>query len=72
MVFWFGAAEYRNQDGAVLTGARDLASRSITRGFSPAPLDDGLWSVRLDAGTGANRFTANTRNLCISGETPTF
>jgi hypothetical protein len=57
-IFWFGAAEYRNQDGAVLTGARDLASRSITRGFSPAPLDDGLWSVRLDAGAGANRFTA--------------
>ena len=27
--FWFGAAEYRNQDGAVLVGARDVAARTI-------------------------------------------
>src|SRR4051812_17835046 len=36
-VFWFGAAEYRNQDGAVLTGAREAATRTISRGFSDAP-----------------------------------
>jgi hypothetical protein len=48
--FWFAAAEYRNQDGGVLVGTRDTASRSIRRGFAPAPLDDGLWSVRVDAG----------------------
>lgn len=46
--FWFGAAEYRNQDGAVLVGARDVASRTIRRTFAPAPLDDFLGSVRID------------------------
>ena len=46
--FWFGAAEYRNQDGAVLVGTRDVPSRTITRGFAPAPLDDFLFSGRLD------------------------
>ena len=40
--FWFGAAEYRNQDGAVLVGTRDVPSRTITRGFAAAPLDDFL------------------------------
>jgi outer membrane receptor protein involved in Fe transport len=46
--FWFGAFEYRNQDGAVLVGARDLATRTIRRTFAPAPLDDALGSVRVD------------------------
>jgi outer membrane receptor protein involved in Fe transport len=46
--FWFGAAEYRNQDGAVLVGARNVTSRTITRGFAPAPLDDVLYSGRID------------------------
>ena len=32
--FWFGAAEYRNQDGAVLVGARDVATRTIRRTFA--------------------------------------
>jgi hypothetical protein len=57
-LFWFGAAEYRNQDGAVVVGARDTAARTIRRGFADAPLDDGLWSLRIDAGSGANRFSA--------------
>ena len=46
--FWFGAAEYRNQDGAVLVGARDVPSRTITRTFAGAPLDDLLGSARVD------------------------
>ncbi len=46
--FWFGAIEYRNQDGALLVGARDSASRSITRSFADAPLDDLLGSARVD------------------------
>jgi hypothetical protein len=46
--FWFGAAEYRNQDGAVLVGSRDVASRTIRRAFAPAPLDDLLGSGRVD------------------------
>ncbi len=46
--FWFGAAEYRNQDGAVLVGERDVASRTIRRTFAAAPLDDFLASGRID------------------------
>jgi hypothetical protein len=46
--WWFGALEYRNQDGAVLVGERDTATRSIRRGFAPAPLDDLLATARVD------------------------
>lgn len=47
-MFWFGAAEYRNQDGATLVGSRDVARRAIVRSFAPAPLDDLLGSGRVD------------------------
>ncbi|HYP01874.1 MAG TPA: TonB-dependent receptor, partial [Pyrinomonadaceae bacterium] len=47
-VFIFGSLEYRNQDGAVLVGTRDLATRSIRRGFADAPLNDLLSTERLD------------------------
>ena len=47
-LFWFAAMEYRNQDGAVLVGTRDVASRTIRRSFALAPLDDWLWSGRID------------------------
>ena len=53
-LFWFGAAEYRNQDGAVLVGARDMAARTIRRTFAPAPLDDVL-------GSGARRLASERR-----------
>ncbi|HEX7997261.1 MAG TPA: TonB-dependent receptor [Pyrinomonadaceae bacterium] len=46
--FFFGSFEYRNQDGAVLVGTRDLATRSIRRGFADAPLNDLLSTERLD------------------------
>jgi hypothetical protein len=46
--FFFGSLEYRNQDGAVLVGARDTARRTIMRGFADAPLDDLLSTDRLD------------------------
>ncbi len=46
--WFFGAFEYRNQDGAVLVGARDNARRVITRSFADAPLDDLLTTERLD------------------------
>jgi outer membrane receptor protein involved in Fe transport len=46
--WWFGAFEYRNQDGAVLVGARDTVRRTITRGFAPAPLNDLLGNLRAD------------------------
>jgi hypothetical protein len=46
--WWFGAFEYRNQDGAVLVGERDVAARQIRRGFAPAPHDDLLGLARGD------------------------
>jgi hypothetical protein len=47
-VWWFGSFEYRNQDGAVLVGERDPASRTIRRGFALAPLNDLLATARGD------------------------
>ncbi|HEX6730143.1 MAG TPA: carboxypeptidase regulatory-like domain-containing protein, partial [Pyrinomonadaceae bacterium] len=46
--WFFGSFEYRNQDGAVLVGARDLATRSIRKGFADAPLNDLLSTERVD------------------------
>ena len=46
--FFFGSLEYRNQDGAVLVGVRDLGTRSIRRSFADAPLNDLLSTERLD------------------------
>ena len=46
--WWFGAFEYRNQDGAVLVGQRDVAARQIRRNFAPAPLNDLLGLARGD------------------------
>lgn len=46
--WFFGSFEYRNQDGAVLVGSRDLATRSIRIGFAEAPLNDLLSTERLD------------------------
>ncbi|HET9480104.1 MAG TPA: carboxypeptidase regulatory-like domain-containing protein [Pyrinomonadaceae bacterium] len=46
--WFFGSFEYRNQDGVVLVGARDLATRSIRRDFAAAPLDDFLTTERVD------------------------
>jgi outer membrane receptor protein involved in Fe transport len=46
--WFFGSAEYRNQDGAVLVGARDLATRTIRRTFAGAPLNDLLSTERVD------------------------
>lgn len=46
--WWFGAVEYRNQDGEVLVGERDIAARQIRRSFAPAPLDDWLGLARGD------------------------
>jgi hypothetical protein len=46
--WFFGAFEYRNQDGAVLVGERDVAARQIRRGFAPTPLNDLLGLARGD------------------------
>ncbi|MEP6900657.1 MAG: TonB-dependent receptor, partial [Actinomycetota bacterium] len=50
-LFAFGALEFRNQDGAVLVGIRDVPNRRITRGFAVAPLNDLLLNTRLDYNT---------------------
>lgn len=76
--FWFGAAEYRNQDGATLVGTRDVARRTIVKSFAPAPLDDLLASGRIDwhpgpsdavmlryAGEGADDTGASTLDRLI-------
>jgi len=47
-LFGFGAAEYRDQDGAVLVGIRDVPNRRITNGFATAPLRDLLINSRMD------------------------
>lgn len=46
--WFFGSFEFRNQDGATLVGSRELPSRSIKRGFAPAPLNDLLSTERVD------------------------
>lgn len=46
--WFFGSFEYRNQDGVVLVGQRNLATRSIISGFAPSPLDDFLTTERVD------------------------
>jgi hypothetical protein len=46
--WFFGSFEDRNQDGVVLVGARDLATRSIRRGFADSPFDDFMTTNRFD------------------------
>jgi len=46
--WFFGSFENRNQDGVVLVGTRDLATRSIRRSFADSPLDDFMTTNRLD------------------------
>jgi len=50
--WWFGSLEYRNQDGALLVGQRDLSSRSIRRTFASAPVNDlmGTWKADVKLG----------------------
>ena len=46
--WFFGSFENRNQDGVVLVGTRELASRTIRRDFAPSPLDDFMTTNRID------------------------
>ncbi len=52
--WFFGAFEYRNQDGVVITGVRDLAARRVVTSFSPALLNDLLFTGRGDWQVGKN------------------
>lgn len=47
-LFFFGAFEFRDQDGAAIVGIRNVAARTITNGFAVAPLDDYLVNGRID------------------------
>jgi hypothetical protein len=46
--WFFGSFENRNQDGVVLVGRRDLASRMIRSELAPSPLDDFMTTNRVD------------------------
>ena len=50
--WFFGAFEYRNQDGVVITGVRDLIAKRVVTSFSAAPLNDLLFTSRIDWQTG--------------------
>lgn len=52
--WFFGAFEYRNQDGVVITGVRDLTARRVVTSFSAAPLNDLLFTGRGDWQVGKN------------------
>jgi hypothetical protein len=56
--YWFGALEYRDQDGGVQVGERDVPSRTIRRTFATAPLRDWLGLARMDwSPSSADRLT---------------
>jgi hypothetical protein len=56
--WFFGSFENRNQDGVVLVGARDLATRSVRRDFAGSPFDDFMITNRIDwAPNQANRLS---------------
>lgn len=46
--WFFGSFENRNQDGVVLVGERELATRTIRRNFAGAAFDDFLTTERID------------------------
>jgi len=46
--WWFAAGEYRNQDAVAQVGERDPATKTILRGFAPAPLSDIMAVGRID------------------------
>jgi Carboxypeptidase regulatory-like domain/TonB dependent receptor len=46
--WWFGSAEYRNQNAAIETGERDFATDTIVNAYAPAPLREALVSSRVD------------------------
>lgn len=54
-LFAFGALEYRDQDGAVLVGIRDVPNQIITRGLAESDLKNLLLNTRLD-------YVANDNN----------
>lgn len=46
--WWFSSVEYRDQNAAIQTGARDFSTDQIINTSASAPLRDALWSSRFD------------------------
>jgi hypothetical protein len=46
--WWFTSVEYRDQNAAIQTGARDFTTDEIVNTSASAPLRDALWSSRID------------------------
>lgn len=46
--WWFSSFEFRDQNAAIQTGARDFATDSILNTSAAAPLRDALFSTRFD------------------------
>ena len=46
--WWFSSFEFRDQNAALQTGARDFAAGRILNTSAAAPLRDALWSTRFD------------------------
>ena len=46
--WWFSSFEFRDQNAALQTGARDFTNDTILNTSAPAPLRDALWSSRVD------------------------
>ncbi|WP_348266439.1 carboxypeptidase regulatory-like domain-containing protein [Edaphobacter paludis] len=77
----FSAFEYRDQNAALQTGARDFTNSQIQHTSAPAPLRDALWSTRYDQKLGASnslmvRYSFNrstdTGEATPSQSTPSF
>jgi hypothetical protein len=47
--WWFTSFEFRDQNAALQTGARDFATDTILNTSAASPLRDALWSTRFDA-----------------------
>jgi len=79
--WWFSSFEFRNQNAAIQTGARDFTTGSILNTSASAPLRDALWSTRYDQQLsehnslmvryGFNRST-DTAEATPSQNTPAF
>ena len=46
--WWFSSFEFRNQNAAIQTGARDFSTDQVLNTSASAPLRDALWSTRFD------------------------
>lgn len=79
--WWFSSFEFRDQNAAIQTGARDFATDTILNNSAAAPLRDALWSTRFDTQLSARnslmgRYSFNhstdTAEATPSETTPAF